>query len=31
MRRGNGEMKGVCCGEEVEEGWKGESCELVCG
>ena len=30
MRRGNGEMKSVCCGEEVEEGWRGESCGLVC-
>ena len=28
MRKG--EMKGVCCGEEVEEGWRGESCGLVC-
>ena len=31
MRRGNGEMKCVCCGEEEEEGWRGESCGLVCG
>ena len=31
MRRGNGEMKGVCCGEEVQEGWRGESYGLVCG
>ena len=29
--KGNGEMKDVCCGEEVEEGWREESCELVCG
>ena len=29
--KGEGEMKGVCCGEEEEEGWRGESCRLVCG
>ena len=31
MRRGNGEIKGVCCGEEVEHVWRGESCGFVCG
>ena len=25
MKRGKGEMKGMCCGAEVEEGWRGES------
>ena len=24
-------MMGVCGGEEIEEGWRGESCGLVCG
>ena len=31
MRRGNGEMNGVYCGEEVEEGWRWECSRLVCG
>ena len=31
MRRGNGELKRVRCGEEVEERWRGESSGLVCG
>ena len=31
MRRENGKMVGVCSGEEREEGWRGESCGLVCG
>ena len=30
-RRGNREMKVVCCGEEAEEAWRGESFGLVCG
>ena len=30
MRRENREMVGVYGGEEIEEGWRGESCELVC-
>ena len=30
MRRGNGERLGVCGLEEIEEGWRGESCGLVC-
>ena len=31
MRRGNREMKGVYCGEEEEEEWRGESYGLVSG
>ena len=30
MRRENGEMVSVCGGEEIEEGWRGKSCGLVC-
>ena len=29
--KGEWEMRGVCCAEEEEEGWRGESCGLVCG
>ena len=29
--KGNGEMVGGCCGEEIEEGYIGEICRLVCG
>ena len=29
MRRENGEMVGVCGGEEIEVGWRGKSCGLV--
>ena len=28
LRRGNGEMVGVCGGEEKKEGWRGESYRL---
>ena len=31
MRRENGEMVGVRGGEEIEDVWRGKSCELVCG
>ena len=29
MRRENVEMVGVCGGEEIEEGWRVESCGLL--
>ena len=31
MRKGNGEMAGLCRGEKLKEGWRGESCGLENG